>query len=311
MNYDKIGSFIQQKRKEKNLTQKQLAEKIGLTDRAISKWERGQGCPDVSILEILSNELGCSVLELLKGREIENEVIPITEADDYVKGSMQISSEIAKNKIISMINKIIVTSIIFTVLLLTYLNINQLIYISRKNTMKIDLADSKYIEEKEEIIEKNLKIISNNQGKFSKDDHSFIYTRLITMFDSLKNRKLYKYVRTKEDIVYTVNDIIILSEGEIRYSEINLTNTLKEYVDNDMIAHYQEMVINNWTASLLYVNNLSTYTSYQYRLYYGDDNYIYNSGNDDIKSLIYNMKSEISRLAYLTEVVMEVGEIHE
>lgn len=72
MNYDKIGSFIQQKRKDKGLTQKQLAEKLGVTDRAISKWERGQGCPDVSILEILSKELGCSILELLKGREIEN-----------------------------------------------------------------------------------------------------------------------------------------------------------------------------------------------------------------------------------------------
>lgn len=57
MNYDKIGSFIQQKRKDKGLTQKQLAEKLGVTDRAISKWERGQGCPDVSILEILSKEL--------------------------------------------------------------------------------------------------------------------------------------------------------------------------------------------------------------------------------------------------------------
>lgn len=250
-------------------------------------------------------------MELLKGREIEDEVIPITEADDYVKGSMQISSEIAKNKIISIINKIIVTSIIFTVLLLTYLNISQLIYISRKNTMKIDSADSKYIEEKEEIIKKKLKIISNNQGKFSKDDHSFIYTRLVTMFNSLKNRKLYKYVRTKEEIVYTVNDIIILSEGEIRYSEINLTKTLKEYVDNDKITYYQEMVTNNWAASLLYVNNLSTYTSYQYRLYYKDDNYVFNSGNDDIKCLIYNMKSEISRLAYLIEIVMEVGEIYE
>ncbi len=61
MNYDKIGSFIQQKRKSKNLTQKQLADKLGVTDRAISKWERGQGCPDVSILEILTKELDCSI----------------------------------------------------------------------------------------------------------------------------------------------------------------------------------------------------------------------------------------------------------
>ena len=113
MNYDKIGSFIQQKRKDKGLTQKQLAEKLGVTDRAISKWERGQGCPDVSILEILSKEFGCSILELLKGREIENEVIPVTEADDYVRGSMNISKQITKEKVISIINKIIVIYIVY------------------------------------------------------------------------------------------------------------------------------------------------------------------------------------------------------
>ena len=102
MNYDKIGNFIQQRRKSKNLTQKQLAEKIGVTDRAVSKWERGQGCPDVSILEILSKELDCSILELLKGREIENEVIPVTEADDYIKEGMKIEGEKVKDAFLKM-----------------------------------------------------------------------------------------------------------------------------------------------------------------------------------------------------------------
>ena len=67
MNYEKIGEFIALKRKEKNLTQKDLAKKIGVTDKAVSRWERGIGCPDVSILEILSKELDVFVLELLKG----------------------------------------------------------------------------------------------------------------------------------------------------------------------------------------------------------------------------------------------------
>lgn len=311
MNYDKIGTFIQQRRKEKIMTQKELAEKIGVTDRAISKWERGHGCPDVSILEILSNELDCSVLELLKGEEIEKEEISVVEADDYVRDSMQISSDITKNKIVFIINKVIVTSIVFIVLLLAYLNVNQMIYLNRKNTMKINFTDNEDVRDKEQIIEKNLELIKNNRGKFSTDDHSFIYSRLVSMFDGLKNRKLYRYVRDREDIVYTVNDIIVLSEGEIKYSEINLMTRLKKYVDNDMIEQYQEMINNEWSASVLSVNNLSTYTSYQYRLHYGDDNYIYHSGNDDIKSLIYKMRYDISRLAYLTEIVMEVGEIHE
>ena len=118
MNYDKIGKFIQEKRKEKNLTQKELANKLGVTDRAVSKWERGVGCPDVSILEILSKELDCSILEILKGRKIENEIIKVTEADDYVKDSMNISKQITKEKIISYINKVLVTTIIFIFLLL-------------------------------------------------------------------------------------------------------------------------------------------------------------------------------------------------
>ena len=100
MDQIKIGKFIAECRKKNNLTQMQLAEKLNITDRAISKWERGQGCPDVSILEVLSKELGCSILELLKGREIENEVIPVIEADDYVRDSMNISKQVTKEKII-------------------------------------------------------------------------------------------------------------------------------------------------------------------------------------------------------------------
>ena len=51
MNYERIGKFIQEKRKEKGLTQKELAQKLNITDKAVSKWERGLGCPDVSILK--------------------------------------------------------------------------------------------------------------------------------------------------------------------------------------------------------------------------------------------------------------------
>ena len=66
-------------RKENGLTQQELAEKLNYSDKSISKWERGVGCPDVSILEILSKELDCSILEILKGRKIENEIIKVSE----------------------------------------------------------------------------------------------------------------------------------------------------------------------------------------------------------------------------------------
>lgn len=73
MNQEKIGKFISELRKEKNLTQEQLAEKIGVTDKSISRWENGKTMPDISILSILANELNCTIQELLNGRKMTKE----------------------------------------------------------------------------------------------------------------------------------------------------------------------------------------------------------------------------------------------
>lgn len=71
MNQIKIGKFIAECRKKNNLTQAQLAEKLNITDRAISKWENGKGMPDSSIMLDLCNELKISVNELLSGEVLE------------------------------------------------------------------------------------------------------------------------------------------------------------------------------------------------------------------------------------------------
>ena len=71
MDQVKVGKFIAECRKNKNLTQFQLAEKLNITDRAISKWETGKGMPDSSIMLELCNELGISVNELLSGEMIK------------------------------------------------------------------------------------------------------------------------------------------------------------------------------------------------------------------------------------------------
>lgn len=71
MDQIKIGKFIQELRKQKNLTQITLAEKLGITDKAISKWERGVAMPDTSIMVELCEILGVSVNELLSGERID------------------------------------------------------------------------------------------------------------------------------------------------------------------------------------------------------------------------------------------------
>ena len=70
MDQVKIGKFIAECRKQKNLTQMQLAEKLGITDKAVSKWERGVAMPDSSIMLLLCDILGINVNELLSGEKI-------------------------------------------------------------------------------------------------------------------------------------------------------------------------------------------------------------------------------------------------
>ncbi len=73
MNQIKIGKFIAECRKNANLTQMQLSEKLNITDRAVSKWENGKAMPDSSIMLSLCEILGISVNELLSGEKINME----------------------------------------------------------------------------------------------------------------------------------------------------------------------------------------------------------------------------------------------
>ena len=73
MDQIKIGKFIAEERKVKKYTQRELADRIGISDKTISKWERGNGFPEVSLLLPLCNELGISVNELLSGERLQEE----------------------------------------------------------------------------------------------------------------------------------------------------------------------------------------------------------------------------------------------
>ena len=72
MNQYVTGSVIKRLREKQKLTQEQLAEKLFVSDKAVSKWETGRGFPDISMLESLAKVLGVSVIELLSGEEIIN-----------------------------------------------------------------------------------------------------------------------------------------------------------------------------------------------------------------------------------------------
>ena len=84
MDMQKIGALIAQRRKEQNMTQKDLAEKLRVSDRAVSKWERGLNLPNAELFEPLCAELDISILELLRGERNTGAQIPVEEAERAV-----------------------------------------------------------------------------------------------------------------------------------------------------------------------------------------------------------------------------------
>ncbi len=73
MNQEKIGKFISQRRKDKKMTQSELAEKLGVTDKSIGNWENGRNMPDLSLFKPLCDELGITINDLLSGEKIGKE----------------------------------------------------------------------------------------------------------------------------------------------------------------------------------------------------------------------------------------------
>jgi len=83
-----FGVFVAQLRKERGLTQKELADLLNVTDKAVSKWETGKGFPDVKLLEPLAQALEVSLVELMQGRRQETETLTVAEAGAVVSQAM-------------------------------------------------------------------------------------------------------------------------------------------------------------------------------------------------------------------------------
>lgn len=103
------GGFIRELRKEKDMTQKQLAGLLHITDRAVSKWERGVCAPDIALLEPLSEVLGVSIVELIRGERAERPEEPEASAKQIIDYSR---SEVAR-KIRGIRKKYLIAAAVF------------------------------------------------------------------------------------------------------------------------------------------------------------------------------------------------------
>lgn len=140
MDNKKTGAFIAQCRKDLNLNQKQLAEKLSVTDKAVSKWETGNGAPDIALLVPLADELGVSVVELLDGTRAEKS----NEKEQIDKIIIQSLEEAKKERV-----KIVISVLLVIAIMFLSVNVIAYAYWGRRHKVLYDV-DTVYVHQRED-----------------------------------------------------------------------------------------------------------------------------------------------------------------
>lgn len=217
MNQEKIGKFISELRKGKNMTQVDLATKLGVTDRAVSKWENGRGMPDLSLIRQLCDELGITINELLSGERINKKDYEEKFEENILKTIDYTDKRIGKTKRIFKISLIIVISFILCFISMFIVDINRMnnnepVLFSTWGydyTPAIDLHD----EEIELAILEYLQKENNNQIKKHDNEKWFISFR-IYLLEEKKRDSLYNvYAWVLGESYYDKNNDILKESG--------------------------------------------------------------------------------------------------
>ena len=197
MDLNKIGKFIAEERKKKSLTQEQLAEKLGINSRTISRWENGKNMPDVSLYKDICEELGISIEELINGEKTNRDNIKIS----YEKALITtVDKNSEQKREISKLFKILLFVIIFSVLTILLI----IIYYDKKYP-KIDVYSMKIIESDNNIL--------NDDLTFKYDDFNVYFYGV----DSLQ--------------LGNINNLYYDLKTALRYRQVNI-DKIKKYLNN-------------------------------------------------------------------------------
>lgn len=286
MDNKKIGLFIANLRKEIGLTQKELADKLFITDRAVSKWERGLSLPDISLLDNLSSVLGVSVIEILKGERIKDK-----GSNDEIIHSLEYAKVSFKEKVNNIFNIASITIILVIMSVLLFYNIKIYLIQGVKYYPNVWYDNANVFSS----VEESINLIKNSSGKYTDDE----YEQIIFFIDDIADIEKDKDMFNRE--YYKYNDFKIVSEKYlIKHNGLDIMgieNILEKHgVTVNIDSHFDDYY-SNLTDIKKFINN-----SYKYN--YVID-YEYEKGND-IKNLIYD---KYSLYNILLESIIEAGEI--
>ena len=272
MNQEKIGKFILKLRREKNMTQQELADRIGVTDRAISKWENGRGLPDLSLMMPLCKELGITINELISGEQIEKEDYQ-SKLEENIFKTIDYTNRKFANK-----NKMFKIAIGIMIILITIIGLMFFVDVNRMNNNEpvvfstwgfkyaplVDFHEEKIISEVENyLLEK-----SDNEPKHHENEKSFVSIRTYLIEEKNKHKlyNVYSWVleekyylennKIKQDSSYSIPYMFVVEYANDKYKVIDsriprdgvyyaedMKNIFPRSVRNDMDEIYNDGTI--------------------------------------------------------------------
>lgn len=194
MDSKKIGSFIAERRKALGMTQLELANKLSITDRAVSKWENGRGLPDISLIKPLCDELQITVNDLLSGEKLQESQIE-AKSEENIINTLQFSKKKQKNYKAIIIAAIIITFLPFIVLFSLFcvdvnrMSNNQPVLFSTWGYLyapPIDLSSEKI----EIAIEKYITELNDNEYKHY-DNEKYFAASHVYLIDETRSKQEY------------------------------------------------------------------------------------------------------------------------
>lgn len=207
MNQEKIGKFIAKNRKDKNLTQEALAEKLGISTNAVSKWERGISFPDVSLFKKLCSELDISIEELINGEKSKSN----ESKDKAIIASLKEKDKVEKKSK----KKIFILSILILLIVA--------ISIFYSSTLKINL-----INESNDLYDRAIDYLRNKEFKSnpdsSKNDFNVFYSYHSFGIEKKGNYKyMYMWIYSESDYLEE-KDSLAISTGSSTPVKITFKN---------------------------------------------------------------------------------------
>ncbi len=205
MNQERIGKFIAKSRKDKNLTQEQLADILGVTSKSISRWERGICMPDLSLYGKLCSTLGITINELLSGENLEKEKYQET----FEKNIINIVDKVdKKNRILNMLKKLALT-IIFVIdaILIGYIMYSNIEFTANfdKETMNATIETTGLVASSGTSKTKTLKFNYSVYGipKYLIIEHKNTKEKIIfiTLKETLENRNDVKKTSNSKNVI--------------------------------------------------------------------------------------------------------------